>query len=193
MPYSAEHREQTRKQIVHNARRLFNRQGFNGVSIDDVMAAAGLTRGGFYKYFESKSKLYAEAVLLILSEGPVTNDNGGIACDSPDFASYVIRTYLSRQHFEDIDAGCPLVALPGDVARSDTLVKQAFETVFKAMTGIFEGCLTDGHRGDSDRALAIASLCIGAMVVARSLEDRALADKLRDTAVKFAHELGNWK
>jgi AcrR family transcriptional regulator len=60
MPYPAGHRQEVRQRIVESARRLFNRSGFDGVSVDCIMAHAGLTRGGFYTYFESKSDLYAE-------------------------------------------------------------------------------------------------------------------------------------
>ena len=68
MSYPAEHRNLTKQKIVRSARRLFNRRGFDTVSIDDVMADAGLTRGSFYSYFESKGDLYAEAVTQILNE-----------------------------------------------------------------------------------------------------------------------------
>ena len=68
MSYPAEHRRLTKQKIVRSARRLFNRRGFDTVSIDDVMADAGLTRGSFYRYFESKGDLYAEAVTQILNE-----------------------------------------------------------------------------------------------------------------------------
>ena len=76
MPYPPDHREQTRKQIVRAARKLFNRFGLNGVSIDDIMAEAGLTRGGFYSYFQSKGELYSEAVTLILTENPAETYEG---------------------------------------------------------------------------------------------------------------------
>jgi TetR/AcrR family transcriptional repressor of nem operon len=68
MPYPAEHRYLTRHKVMRSARRLFNRHGFDAVSIDDVMADAGLTRGSFYSYFESKGDLYAEAVTDVLTE-----------------------------------------------------------------------------------------------------------------------------
>ena len=61
MSYPAEHRNLTKQKIVRSARRLFNRRGFDSVSIDDIMADAGLTRGSFYSYFESKGDLYAES------------------------------------------------------------------------------------------------------------------------------------
>jgi len=62
MPYPGGHRERVRNRIVESARRLFNRHGFDGVSVGRIMADAGLTRGGFYSYFKSKSELYAEVL-----------------------------------------------------------------------------------------------------------------------------------
>src|SRR5262245_4060596 len=76
MPYSREHNEQTKRKIVRSAMILFNRHGFDGISIDDVMAHVGLTRGGFYRHFETKSDLYAEAVRLSLSETPWSRWDG---------------------------------------------------------------------------------------------------------------------
>jgi TetR/AcrR family transcriptional regulator, transcriptional repressor for nem operon len=63
MPYPSEHKTETRTRILDSARRLFNRNGLTEISIDDIMAGAGLTRGGFYSHFGSKEELYAEAIL----------------------------------------------------------------------------------------------------------------------------------
>ena len=76
MSYPAEHRRLTKQKIVRSARRLFNRRGFDTVSIDDVMADSGLTRGSFYSYFESKGDLYAEAVTQILNEKQLLSSDG---------------------------------------------------------------------------------------------------------------------
>ena len=62
MPYPAGHSTEVRGKIVESARRLFNRRGFDGVSVDQIMSGAGLTRGGFYSYFGSKSDFYAEVL-----------------------------------------------------------------------------------------------------------------------------------
>src|SRR6187549_726207 len=70
MPYAADHKEKTRARIVDSARVLFNRHGFESVSIDDVMKNAGLTRGGFYHHFTSKQSLYAAAVSSFTSCNP---------------------------------------------------------------------------------------------------------------------------
>jgi len=194
MPYPPGHRTQTRLRILRSAQTLFNRRGFEAVSIAEVMKHAGLTHGGFYRYFRAKSELYAEALTLVLSEPPSRRWEGvDIDFASTDAALHVVKAYLSRQHYEDIDGSCPMVALPSDVSRSDRSVKRAFETVFLAMAQIFERSLTRNGRAERKRAIAIASLCVGGMVVARGVGDRKLADEIRAAATSFAFQLGAWQ
>jgi AcrR family transcriptional regulator len=194
MPYPPQHRARTRKEIVRSARKLFNRHGFGGVSIDEIMAAAGLTRGGFYSYFASKGELYAEAVTHILSDHPAERWEGAsIDFGAGDAARQVVRAYLSRQHFDDVDGSCPMVALPSDVARADREVKRAFETVLKVMLEVLDQGVRGNGDNDRRRALAIAALCVGGMVIARGIEDRTLADELRDAALATALTLGGWR
>jgi TetR/AcrR family transcriptional regulator, transcriptional repressor for nem operon len=194
MPYSAEHRDRVRGRIVQSARRLFNRHGFNAVSIDDVMADAGLTRGSFYAYFDSKSDLYAESVTAILSEKQIDSFNGiGVDPRARELAPQIIRDYLSIGHFEDIDGTCPLVALPGDVSRTEQSVKEAFEQVLRALVDVFEQSMDRRGSAARERALAMASLCVGGMVLARSIKDRGLADELREAARRVALSLGEWR
>ena len=191
MPYPAGHREQVRKKIVESARRLFNRNGFENVSVDSIMAHAGLTRGGFYSYFDSKSDLYAEVLGCFFTDPNWKSRWKGVHVDlaSPDAGPQIVRAYLSRQHFDDVENSCPMVALPSDVARADEKVKAAFETVFKAMVALLG---REVKEGGEDTALAIAALCIGGMVVARSMCDRGLSDVLREAAEKVALQLGGW-
>src|SRR5262245_23407489 len=193
MPYPAGHRDRTRERIVRSARALFNRHGFGEVSIDSVMAHAGLTRGVFYTYFDSKGDLYAEAINLALREPPVSRwPELHVDFSAVDAAQQVINAYLSEQHFEDVEGSCPMVALPSDVARSGPKVKRAFEAVFQGLVGLFESGLRHLKGADQERALAIAGICVGGMVVARSLENRELADSLRQAARHVALELGGW-
>src|SRR5262245_51445512 len=74
MPYTVEHKARTRARIVESARVLFNRKGFDQVSIDDIMNHAGLTRGGFYNHFPSKQGLYAEAVRSFAACNPFVKE-----------------------------------------------------------------------------------------------------------------------
>jgi TetR/AcrR family transcriptional repressor of nem operon len=104
----------------------------------------------------------------------------------------VVRAYLSRQHFEDIENSCPMVALPSDVARSGAKPKRAYETVFKAMVSVLERSLRDQERLCHSEARAIAALCVGGMVIARSTLDSNLADELRAACLSTALKLGGW-
>jgi AcrR family transcriptional regulator len=191
MPYPAGHREQVRKKIVESARRLFNRNGFENVSVDCIMAHAGLTRGGFYSYFNSKSDLYAEVLGCFFTDPNWKSRWEGVDVDlaSSDAGPQIVRAYLSRQHFDDVENSCPMIALPSDVARADAKVKAAFETVFKAMVTLLG---REVKNGGQNTAMAIAALCIGGMVAARSMNDRGLSDGLREAAKKVALELGGW-
>ena len=157
------------------------------------MADAGLTRGSFYSYFESKGDLYAEAVTDILNEKQLLGGDGiSVNPRAVDNAAQFIRDYLSLEHFEDIEGTCPLIALPTDFLRKEERVRQAFETVLKVMVDVFEQALGRDGQVARRRARAIAALCVGGMVLARSIEDRVLADELRDAATDVALSLGRW-
>jgi TetR/AcrR family transcriptional repressor of nem operon len=127
MPYTPEHRDRTRTKIIRSAQRLFNQHGFQGVSIDQIMAEAQLTRGGFYRHFSSKSDLYAEAMDCFFTNPECGNRWEGVEVDPAkgDIGPQIVRAYLSRQHFQDVEDSCPMVALPGDVARSGGAAKRA--------------------------------------------------------------------
>src|ERR1700733_6556585 len=181
MPYPASHRIEVRRRIIESARKLFNRHGFESVSVTQVMAGAGLTHGGFYTYFRSKSDLYSEVLGCFFTDPNWKSCWKGVKVDlsSSDVGPQVVRAYLSRQHFEDVENSCPMVALPTDVTRSGESAKRAFETVFSAMVSVLERSLKD-RRPRHTRAEAIAALCVGGMVMARALGNRSHADELRD-------------
>ncbi len=193
MPYPAGHRPAVKKRIIDSARRLFNLNGFESVSLQQIMAGAGLTHGGFYSYFRSKSDLYAAVLGCFFTDPEWKSCWEGVHVDlsSTDVGPQVVRAYLSRQHFEDVENSCPMVALPTDVARSGKSAKVAFETVFKAMVSVLERSLIQNGRRRVT-AESIAALCIGGMVVARTLDNRGLADELRGACTAVALELGGW-
>jgi TetR/AcrR family transcriptional regulator, transcriptional repressor for nem operon len=195
MPYPEGHHKQVKQKIVGSARRLFNRNGFEATSIAQIMRGAGLTHGGFYSYFQSKTDLYAEVLNCFFTDPEWKDCWEGVHVDlsATDVGAQVVSAYLSRQHFEDVENSCPMVALPTDVARSGEEAKQAFETVFRAMVSVLERSLTRSGMTSRVRAQAIAALSIGGMVVARTLVDRAHADELRGSCLQVALQLGGWK
>lgn len=197
MAYPSSHRATVRKKIIDSARRLFNRYGFDKVTVSEIMGGAGLTHGGFYSYFDSKSDLYVEVLGCFFTDPDWKTCWEGVHVDlsSTGVGPQIIRAYLSRGHFEDIENSCPMVALPTDVARSGAPARRAFETVFQAMVNVLERSVNASGSKDRERrilAQSIAALSIGGMIVARSIDDRRLADELRAACTTVALDVGGW-
>ena len=150
------------------------------------MASAGLTRGGFYSYFGSKSELYALAVGNLFAETPTSRPGSR----GSDAAQQLIRAYLFERPADNLGACWSLVSLPSDLAHADPTVRRVFETVFSSMVALFERSLEREGRPDRDRALVMATLCVGAMVIARALDGSQLAGQVRATALNQALQLG---
>ena len=104
MPYPAGHRVEVKRSIINSARRLFNRYGFDNVSISQIMEGADLTHGGFYSYFNSKGDLYSEVLGCFFTDPHWKNCWKGVHVDlsSTDVGTQVVRAYLSSQHFENV-------------------------------------------------------------------------------------------
>ncbi|MEO1203935.1 MAG: helix-turn-helix domain-containing protein [Pseudomonadota bacterium] len=184
MPYTPEHAQRTRARIIEAARRSFNRRGYLAVSIDDVMADAGLTRGGFYNHFSSKESLLL-AVLDHASECSPLNGGEENVRDRAARSAQTIDAYLSAAHLEDVAAHCPLVALPADVARGGDELQTRYRQLVEAMVQVH----TDGNGGDRPTALATTAMCVGAMLIARTSGDQALASELLTAARNQALDL----
>ena len=188
MPYSAEHKQKTRERIVECARIRFNRHGFEGVTIEMVMADAGLTRGGFYNHFKSKEELFAAAVAgFLMGRGAKWRAAAGVdpANPAPQMAAQMIAGYLSPEHLGDLDGQCPMIALPSDVSRGSPEVKDAYEQLLTAMAGLFETSLQQQEPAEARRkALVLSALCVGGMVLARTVPD----SKIGEDARKAAHD-----
>ncbi len=187
MPYTQEHKAMTRAKIVDAARHLFNRRGFTGVSIDEIMGEAGLTRGGFYNHFATKEELYAEVVTQVLT---CSSNRWSEEEPRPADAESFIAAYLSQAHFADRENCCSLMALPSDVARGGEPVKRAYRQVLEFMATNLEKGLSGPDA--KSRALAIAVLCIGGMAVARAVDDTKLANDIREAAKKTAFSISGW-
>ena len=192
MPYTPDHKRRTRQRIVGAAARLFNRKGFE-VTIGEIMTAAGLTHGGFYRHFGSKAELYAEAVRHFLrKEAPARwqKRRGRVRRPDQPFARFVVDAYLSRDHLDDVEGSCPLIGLSSDVARSSASVKAAYREVALSMIAVFRANLKG--RAARDEAMVLVALCVGGMVLARALDDRDLAADFLATAHRHALATTGW-
>lgn len=188
MPYSPEHSRQVRARILRCARQLFTQRGFSEVSIDEVMAKAGLTRGGFYNHFRNKEELCAESLAAYAQERRA--DGPGAACPGgAELARELLNRYVSRRHLDDTEGHCPLMALPSDVARAGPTVRAAYREVLEALAGAFENCLAGSDPARArQQGLALAAMCVGAMALARTIDEAALADEICAAARAVASE-----
>lgn len=180
MPYPLQHKAQTRARIVAAARRLFNRRGFDSVSIDDIMAEAGLTRGGFYHHFKRKQDLYSEVVGHALTCRP-----GRSAPPTAQEARQLVVDYLSDAHRIEQDHCCPLVAFSSEAARSDDCVKQAYTRVLDSLIELLSRSLGDGEDA-RQRAMTMATLCVGGTMLAQAVDNEEFGREIRRTALAQA-------
>jgi AcrR family transcriptional regulator len=177
MPYTTAHKLRTRERILDSARRLFTRQGFEAVTIDAVMANAGLTRGGFYNHFADKAELFAAAVDGYGRETPWESE----AWDAVALARWFIDFYLSDEMLAARETHCPLFALPGDVSRAGGAPQAAYTRLIERTVSIFRAALGGEPEGE-ETAQTIVSLCVGAMLLASTTGDPNLRGSLRASA-----------
>ncbi|MFK8020577.1 MAG: TetR/AcrR family transcriptional regulator [Pseudomonadales bacterium] len=202
MPYSSEHKQQTRASIIESARVLFNQHGFDSVTIDMVMNSAGLTRGGFYNHFNNKEELHSEAVSsFLMGRGAQWRAEAGVNASeiNAEAAQQMLQSYLSDEHLEDIEGQCPLIALASDAARSGPAVKASYQQLLEAMVGLYDSSL--GKAGDErantktsagklrKQALTLAALSVGGMILARTLPNSELASEVRKAAYESAVDI----
>lgn len=166
---------ENRARIVETASTLFRERGYDGVSVADLMAAAGFTHGGFYKHFGSKADLMAEAAAIGFAQS-VANIAGA---DATAF----IKEYVSRQHRDALGNGCTMAALSGDAARQPESIKKAFATGIESQLATL--AREDSDLGESAmreaRAKRIDTLAhaVGALVLSRACpDDSSLADEI---------------
>jgi TetR/AcrR family transcriptional repressor of nem operon len=191
MPYTVEHKRRTRARIIESARVLFNRHGFDQVSIDDIMSHAGLTRGGFYNHFADKAELYAEAVRSYADCNPFVSETAQLARPlAPKRAARrLVELYLSDDVLDDIDQHCPLIALPSDVARAGLEPRAAYTFLVRGMLAVFRGAFAEHDPAANAKARVILNLCVGGMIIARTTDDRELRRSLRAAALAQALHL----
>ena len=169
---------ENRARIVETASTLFRERGYDGVSVADLMAAAGFTHGGFYKHFASKADLMAEAAAIGFSQS-VANIAG---VDAAVF----IKEYVSRQHRDALGNGCTLAALSGDAARQPESIRKAFATGIESQLATLEradGALSESAKREA-RAKRIDTLAhvVGAIMLSRACpDDSPLADEILET------------
>lgn len=180
MKVSRAQAEENRERILDNAAQLFRERGFDGIGLNDLMQAAGLTRGGFYGHFESKDDLAAQASRRALQ---ANREQWKQQADRS--LSAWVQAYLSDAHRDHIGAGCGLVALAGDAARGGPAVKEVFAEGVRNLVATLQGQMPAADAaGQREQALAMLSTLVGALLLSRAVGDSGLSQELREAARK---------
>ncbi len=196
MPLSKDHKAKTRQKILDAAGPLFRQHGFDGIGIEDIMAEAGLTRGGFYAHFASKADLFAHvlkgepAFTRMLKEriGP-QNENMPKAA-ALDGALDVLATYLDPDNIAYVTSTCPMVSLARDVDKGGVPAREAFTHVTSELISLLKSAMSGTSPDQIDRrALAVLALCVGGVTVARTAADPVLAQTMLQACEEQARRL----
>ena len=175
---------ETRRKIVKTAAAEFRQKGINGTSLVDLMAAAGLTHGGFYRHFESRDQLVAEACAAAFESANETAWVPLLQQSKRNGLDAFVAKYLSEEHRDDQRGGCPFAALGSELARSDENTRAAategLSKLVEAIAGQFSELRPDVAKR---QALVTLSTMIGALTLARMVNDSRLSTTiLRESA-----------
>ncbi|WP_339803895.1 TetR/AcrR family transcriptional regulator [uncultured Marinobacter sp.] len=175
--------EANRERVIETAGRLFREQGIDGIGLNDLMQAAGLTRGGFYRQFDSKLDLTVQA----MNRAKDVNQTrwGKLRYLPPEQArEQLIRQYLSDYHVSNPGDGCVLAALGGDAVRQPPEVRRVYtENLLQLLDLIGEFSHGEAEGERSQQAMATLSLLVGALVLSRAVDDDSLSRELRESAI----------
>jgi TetR/AcrR family transcriptional repressor of nem operon len=171
MRVSREQAAENRARVVEAASRLFRERGFDGVGVDAIMKEAGLTHGGFYGQFKSKDDLAAEALATALEQG---NEK---LSRFTDLGAY-LSAYLSERHCADRAEGCGLAALGSDAARAGKGVRRALTAYVAGRLDWIAGRFGGSAAARRKRAIATLSGMVGALILARAVDDSRLSKEI---------------
>jgi TetR/AcrR family transcriptional repressor of nem operon len=178
MKVSREEAARNRARVVEAAARRFRERGFDGIGVADVMKEAGLTHGGFYGQFASKEELMAEACALAQAQSRELWAKRAQAAGGEAFEA-LARLYLTPRHRDDPGHGCVVASLGADAARQGPAVRQALTRgirgAFDLLAGVVRGRTQDLRRR---KAIAAYASWVGAMVLARAVDDDALSREI---------------
>lgn len=189
MRYPPEHREQTRQRIIDVASQRLRKEGIANVGVASVMADAGLTHGGFYAHFKSKDDLVCAA---IGHAGDVTLHRLKEAVDSEatpeENLEAILGDYLSILHRDMAEKGCVAAAFGSDASRLREDCGEVFTKVLRDRVQFLSEILVDQDDA-RDKAVAIFSMMVGAMVLSRGVRDERLSHRILRAGKKFAMRL----
>jgi AcrR family transcriptional regulator len=185
-------KEATHERIVSVAARAIRRSGYDGTGVADIMKDAGLTHGAFYSHFESREAMLAEAARQACAESAAAAADVVAGVAPKQALASMLGAYLSREHVEHVDIGCPLAALGSETPRQAPDVRRVTTRHIKEMIDLLARQSADwGQPGAHERALVTLATMVGTLLLARAVDEPGLSDDLRKAALKHLTAAGN--
>jgi TetR/AcrR family transcriptional regulator, transcriptional repressor for nem operon len=178
-------KDATHERIVSVAARAIRRSGYDGTGVADIMKEAGLTHGAFYSHFPSREAMLAEAAGRACAESATAVAEVVASVPPGKALASMLGAYLSREHVEHVDIGCPLAALGSETSRQAPEVRRVATRHIKEMIDLVARQSSDwGQSGAHERALVTVATMVGALLLARAVDERDLSDSLRKAALE---------
>jgi TetR/AcrR family transcriptional regulator, transcriptional repressor for nem operon len=185
MRYQPEQKARAREALARSAARALRKSGFNGIGVDGLAAAAGVTSGAFYSNFPNKEALLQEVIDKNLGQPFIDPDSGTVAERRERLKDY-LKMYISAQHCADPANGCVMPTLSADVARSGDSVREAYRARMQELIGKTARAVGGDAREAEQRAWSVLALMVGAVSVARALPAGPEAQAMLDAALQRA-------
>ena len=181
MRYPEGHKEEVHEKIVRAAAKALRAKGISGIGIPALMKAAGLTHGGFYAHFPNRDALVVEAIRSAAAD----TSKGAFAANKS--LAETLALYLSPGHAEHPEQGCVVAALAAESPRQSKPVRRAFSEVVRGLLHHVHTKLSGkASREPSEAALRLAATMVGALVLARAVDDPSLAEAILKAARRSA-------
>jgi AcrR family transcriptional regulator len=179
-------KEASHERIVSVAARAIRRSGYDGTGVADIMKEAGLTHGAFYAHFPSREAMLAEAANRACADSAAAAAHVVASVPNGQALASMLRSYLSQEHLEQIESGCPLAALGSETPRQTPEVRRATTRHIKAMVDLVARQSPDwGQPAAHERALLTVAAMVGTLLLARAVDEPALSGSLREAALKY--------
>jgi len=177
MRYAAGHKQHTSEKILRAAGRLFRKQGYAATGVDAIMASANLTSGGFYSHFRSKEDLLAETLDAVFREAGQDRPKPLNELKGRAWLRAFVSFYLSSDHRDAPDRGCPMAALAVEVARIGGKPRAVFEQHLRKVIDTVAQQF-DAESPERARAIAVMALCLGGLTMARAAGPGNLSEEI---------------
>jgi TetR/AcrR family transcriptional regulator, transcriptional repressor for nem operon len=176
-------KKETHGRIVRTAAAAIRKHGFQGISVADIMEEAGLTHGGFYAHFESRDAMLAEALDEAANDSLDRLSKVADGKKPEEALESTVDYYLSDRHVEAVERGCTLAALGSETTRQSPEIRRVATRRVRELADLIERQMAGwGKTARHEDALGVMSTIVGALLIARVVDDPQLSKDIRASA-----------